>query len=144
MKTIQIPASQIGNFRSTRDAQSYFEARELQKEVQSVADYFVAQDETGADLNLGRRGEVLLEATCMGPACGDPSMYAQGRLSFDPVSGQISQFRAEAWNSWALLANHPVAAHEVSLTRDGDSTTYRSLAGSVTVDGSGNYTFRKF
>jgi hypothetical protein len=143
MKTFHIPASQIGNFRSIEDAQRFREARAIQQEVQAVADFFVSQDETAADLNRGRRGQVLLEATSMGLACGDPSMFAQGTVSFEPGSGRVSQLRAEAWNSWAQLANHPISTDELSLSRTGDSTTYRSLSGAVTVDGQGSYIYNK-
>jgi len=139
-----IPSSGIGRFRSAEEAQRFREALNVQRDVQAMADIFLSQDETVADLNLGRRGEVLLDATSMGPACGDPSLYASGSLSFDPETRQVYRFQAQAWNSWALLANHPISSDEVSLTRQGDTTTYRSPSGTVIVDGQGNYTWKKF
>lgn len=133
---MNIPAQTLGRIHSNP------QARAIQQEVQAIADLFVSCDETPADLLPGRPGEVLLEATSLASLNGDSSHYAQGSVRFDPRSGQVQQLQAEAWNTWALLANHPISSDPVTLSRQEGSTTYRSLSGSVTVDAQGNYKFR--
>lgn len=138
---MHIPAHTIGRFQNANQAEAYGQARAIQHEVQSIADLFVRADETPADLNRGRRGEVLLQPTSLASISGDPGHYAQGSLSYNPQTGEVQQLKAEAWHTWARIAHHSVSADPVSLTRQGDCTTYRSLSGSVTVDGQGNTTF---
>ncbi len=139
---MDIPADRIGRFRNVQEAESFRQAQSIQQEVQAIADLFVRSDGTSADLNRARPGQVLLEATSLASISGDPSHYASGSVSFDPRTGQVQELRAKAWHTWAQIGNHPISSDPVSLTRQGDSTTYRSLSGSVTVDGLGNYRFK--